>query len=379
MSDEAVKSKLSPIYRYKDLERHAQKKLSHEVFTYIQSGSGHEETLRANEEAFKKWKLVPEFLQDVSTRDLSISVLGQTYPSPFLLAPVGHLGAAHPEGELAVARAARGKQVPYVASTVSTYTLEEIADTLGDTPRWFQLYCSKDPELTVSFLRRAEKAGYSAIVITIDTPALGFREADLTNQFFPVREGYGSANYFQDPVFRNRLDVTPEQNRAAAIDELVNITFQPKLTWKDLAFLREQTHLPIILKGVLHPNDAKRAIDYGVDGVVVSNHGGRQLDGAIASLDALPKVAEAVNGRIPILFDSGIRRGPDVVKAMSLGADAVLIGRPYVYGLAYNGQAGVEEVLSHLLADIDTTLATAGKSSIRACQAPEFVQHLSNS
>ncbi|SES80208.1 FMN-dependent dehydrogenase, includes L-lactate dehydrogenase and type II isopentenyl diphosphate isomerase [Salinibacillus kushneri] len=373
MSNEAVKSKLSPTYHYKDLEKQAQKKLTHEVFTYIQSGSGNEETLRANEEAFKKYKLVPEFLHDVSKCDLSISVLGQTFQTPFLLAPVGHLGAAHPEGELAVARAAKGYQVPYVASTVSTYTLEEIADALGDTPRWFQLYWSKDSELTVSFVQRAEKAGYSAIVITIDTPALGFREANLTNQFFPVREGYGLANYFQDPIFRSRLNESPEENWDAAIDELVKITFHPKLTWNDLAFLRKHTNLPIILKGVLHPKDSIRAIEYMVDGVIVSNHGGRQLDGAVASLDALPKVVEAVNGKIPVLFDSGIRRGPDVVKVISLGADAVLIGRPYVYGLAHNGQDGVEELFNHLLTDIDTTLATAGKSSIRTCQLPGFV------
>ncbi|WP_226037832.1 alpha-hydroxy-acid oxidizing protein [Aquibacillus saliphilus] len=357
-------SLISPIYRYSDLEIQAKKYLSHHVFTYINSGSGNEETLTSNEQAFKKWKILPEFLNDVSTRDLSVSLLGDTFKMPFLLAPVGHLGAAHPDGELAVARAAKKRQVPYVVSTVSSYSLEEIAGELGDSPKWFQLYWSTDEELTVSFVQRAEKAGYSALVITIDSPVLGFREADLTNQFFPVREGFGSGNYFKDPIFRSRLEESPEQNRAAAIEELLKITFQPKLSWDDLAFIKKHTNLPIILKGVLHPNDAKKAMEYGVEGLIVSNHGGRQLDGVISSLDALPGVVKEVNGQIPVLLDSGIRRGPDVIKAIALGADAVLLGRPYVYGLGINGEEGVAEVLDHFLTDIDISLATAGKRTI---------------
>ncbi|MBB6453753.1 isopentenyl diphosphate isomerase/L-lactate dehydrogenase-like FMN-dependent dehydrogenase [Salirhabdus euzebyi] len=353
-----------PIYHYSDLEKHAKGTLSHEVFTYIQSGSGNEETLKDNEQAFKKWKIKPQFLNDVSERNLSISLLDETYKTPFLLAPVGHLGAAHPDGELAVARAAKEKQVPYIVSTVSTFSLEEIADELGDTPRWFQLYWSSDQELTASLVKRAEKAGYSAIVVTIDTPILGYREADLTNQYFPLRAGYGSANYFADPVFRSRLKESPEVNKASAIEELLKIVFHPKLSWKDLAFIRKHTKLPIILKGVLHPNDAIQAVDYGADGIIVSNHGGRQLDGVLSSLDALPNIVQEVSGKIPVLFDSGIRRGPDVIKAYALGADAVLLGRPYVYGLAINGQAGVEEVLEHFLNDVDVSLATAGKSRI---------------
>ncbi|WP_102028353.1 alpha-hydroxy-acid oxidizing protein [Salirhabdus sp. Marseille-P4669] len=356
--------KTKPIYHFSDLEKDAQNAIRPEVFTYIQSGSGNEETLEDNVRAFRKWKIVPQFLHDVSILDLSISILGESYEHPFLLAPVGHLGAVHPNGELAVARAAKNTRVPFIGSTVTTFSLEEIARELGNTPRWFQLYWSKDRELTASLVKRAEKAGYSAILVTIDTPILGFREADLTNQFFPLREGYGSGNYFSDPVFRKRLKETPEENPDAAIEELLKIVFHPALSWKDLRFIRELTNLPIFLKGVLHPKDGRKALEYGMDGIVVSNHGGRQLDGVIASLDALPQIVKEVKGEIPILFDSGIRRGTDVLKAIALGATGVLLGRPYVYGLARNGFEGVVEVLDHFRNDIDVSLATAGKARI---------------
>ena len=235
---------------------------------------------------------------------------------------------------------------------------------MGDVTRWFQLYWPKNKELAASFLSRAEKAGYSAIVVTLDTHMLGWRERDLQQAYLPFLHGQGLANYFTDPVFRAALPAPPERDPRPAIQYFLEIFSNPSVTWVDLGFLRQHTKLPILLKGILDPEDARMAIDHGVDGIVVSNHGGRQLDGAIGAIEALPRVAREVGERTTILFDSGIRRGADVFKALALGARAVLLGRPYCYGLAIGGEEGVRTVLENLVADIELTLGLAGCASV---------------
>jgi isopentenyl diphosphate isomerase/L-lactate dehydrogenase-like FMN-dependent dehydrogenase len=343
-----------------DLERAAQAQLKAEAFDYVARGSGAEETLRANRSAFGHWKIVPRYLQDVAERDLGVSVLGKTFSVPFLLAPIGVQSILHKHAELAVARAARAFGVPLILSTASSNTMEDVANDLQDTPRWFQLYWPKNDALAASLLKRAEAAGYSAVVVTVDTNLLGWRERDIKNAYLPFLHGDGLANYFTDPVFHEAIGGNPKAHPIKAIEYFLQVFSDPAHTWKDLEKLRSVTRLPIILKGILHPDDAKMALDHGVSGIIVSNHGGRQLDGAIATLDALPAVAEAVAGKIPVIFDSGIRQGADVFKAMALGASCVLLGRPYAYGLAIDGEDGVASVLRNLIADIDLTLGLAG-------------------
>ena len=333
-------------------------------FTYVNSGSGAESTLRANVNAFEDWHIVPRVLNDVSIRDASTQILGTTFPSSFAIAPVGVQSIFHPDGELASARAAAHYGVPFVASTLSSYSLEEVAANLGNTPRWFQLYWSKDVELALSMVKRAEEAGYSAIVITVDTALLGNRERDLNNGYSPLKLGKGSANYLHDPVFLSRLGSNPSSDDPDVIGKIVDVIFNPSLKWDDLWTIKNHTNLPVLLKGILHEEDARKALHYGVDGVIVSNHGGRQLDGCISSLEALPSIAEVIQGKVPILLDSGIRRGSDVIKAKALGANAVLLGRPFVYGLAVGGEQGVRHVLKDFIHDIDVSLALTGFSSM---------------
>jgi lactate 2-monooxygenase len=347
------------------LEKLASESLEKGPFTYVHSGSGNESTLRANVNAFEKWHIVPRILNDVSIRDTSTQILGTTFPSSFAIAPVGVQSIFHPDGELASARAAAHHGVPFIASTLSSYSLEEIATNLGNTPRWFQLYWSKDVELALSMVKRAEVAGYSAIVITVDTALLGNRERDLNNGYSPLKLGKGSANYLHDPVFRSRLESQTSTDDRDVIGKIVDVIFNPSLTWDDLRTIKNHTSLPILLKGILHEEDARKALHYGVDGLIVSNHGGRQLDGCISSLEALPPIAEVIQGKMPILLDSGIRRGSDVIKARALGASAVLLGRPFVYGLAVAGEKGVRHVLKDLINDIDISLTLAGLSSMK--------------
>ncbi|WP_078378806.1 alpha-hydroxy-acid oxidizing protein [Sutcliffiella halmapala] len=351
-------------YSYSLLEKLASESIEINPFTYVNSGAGGELTLRANENAFENWSIVPTVLNDVSARDSAVTVLGTVFPSAFGLAPVGVQGIFHSEGELASARAAASLGVPYIASTLSTFSLEEIAKVSGDSPKWFQLYWSKDIEITLSMVDRAEAAGYSAIVITVDTALLGNRERDLNNNYSPFMLGKGSANYLHDPVFQSRLATATHKDESATIKKIIDIMFTPSLSWDDLRTIKSHTSLPILIKGILHEDDARKALHYGVDGIIVSNHGGRQLDGCIASLEALPNVADAIQGEIPILMDSGIRRGADVIKAKALGATAVLIGRPYIYGLAIAGEKGVSHVLNSLNKDIDISLALTGKTSM---------------
>jgi lactate 2-monooxygenase len=346
------------------LEERARAALSTEAFGYVAGGAGAERTMQANLQAFERWKIVPRMLRDVSVRDLSSSVLGTPMPAPVMLAPIGVQSIVHPDAELAASRAAAAQGVPFILSTAASHTIEEVAEAMGEASRWYQLYWPKDRDLAESFVHRAEQAGYGAIVVTLDTWLLGWRPRDLGDAYLPFLKGEGVANYFSDPVFRAGLERTPEQDPGPAIGQWAYQFANPSVTWSDLAWLREQTRLPIVLKGILHPEDALRAVEEGVDGLIVSNHGGRQVDGAIGALDALPEVSRAVGGELPVLFDSGIRTGADIFKALALGADAVCLGRPYVWGLAVDGQEGVEHVLRCLLAELDLTLALSGYTAV---------------
>ncbi|MBZ5647199.1 MAG: lactate 2-monooxygenase [Acidobacteriia bacterium] len=351
------------------LEQKAKELLKPEAYDYVAGAAGGELTARANLEAFYRWRIVPRMLRNVSQRDLSVKVLGLKLPGPVLLGPVGVQGIVHRDAEVASGRAAASLGVPFVLSTVSSRSIEEVAQAMGSGARWFQLYWGKDQELTASMVKRAENSGYGAVVVTLDTSMLAWRERDLGYPYLPFLLGQGLANYFTDPVFRAHLPKTPEEDPAAAIRLWGALFSNTNLTWQHLHQLREYTRLPILLKGILHPDDARKALEHGADGILVSNHGGRQVDGAIAALDALPGVVKAAGDRVPVLFDSGIRRGADVVKAMALGASAVLIARPYIWGLAVAGEQGVREVLLNLLADTDLTLALSGHTSFEELDA----------
>jgi lactate 2-monooxygenase len=349
----------------RELAAVAREQLETEAADYVFGGSGAEETMRANEEAFARWRIVPRMLRDVAARDLSVSVLGTEMPAPLALAPTGMQTIVHPEGELATARAAAAVGLPMAVSTVSDHPLEDIATAAGG-PKWFQLYWPVNRELTASLLARAQDAGYRALIVTLDTFLPGWKPRDLTSAWQPFLKSIGIANYTSDPVFRSLLDKPPEEDPLAAIGQFVMQFSNPRLTWEDLEFLRSRTTLPIALKGILHPDDARLAREHGVDAIVVSNHGGRQVDGAIASLDALPAIVDAVGGELQVLLDSGVRSGADVVKALALGADAVLLGRPYLWGLAAGGEAGVLAVLRGMLAELDLTIGLSGHT--RPCE-----------
>jgi isopentenyl diphosphate isomerase/L-lactate dehydrogenase-like FMN-dependent dehydrogenase len=351
------------------LEQKAKDVLSAPAFDYVAGGAGGESTIRANGEAFYRWRIVPRMLRDVSKRDLSVELFGEQLPAPVILGPVGVQGILHAEGELASARAAAALGLPFTLSTAASRSIEEVARAVGSAGKgahWFQLYWGKNPDLTASMLQRAERAGYKALVVTLDTGMLAWRERDLQHAYLPFILGQGLGNYFSDPVFRALLPEPPEQNPAAAIQVWSSLFSNTTLTWRDIPFLRKHTALPILLKGILHPDDANHAMDAGVDGVIVSNHGGRQVDGAIATLEALPAIVREVNGRIPVLFDGGVRRGADVFKALALGARAVLLGRLYTWGLAVAGEQGVRDVVLNLVADLDLTMALSGHTSCRA-------------
>ncbi len=332
---------------------------------YVFGSAGTEDTERENRAAFTRHRIVPRMLRDVSSRDLRIEIFGVQHAAPVLLAPIGVQSIVHPDGELAAARGAAAGGIGFVASTAASYTMEDIAAAGGDVPHWYQLYWPKDPELTASFVARAEAAGYGALVVTLDTGLLAWRPRDLQTAYLPFLKSVGIANYLSDPVFRAALPEPPEQNPTAAVLQFVSVFSNPAVSWADLAALRALTTMPIVLKGILHPDDARLARDHGVQGVVVSNHGGRQVDGAIAALDALPDVVDAVGDDLTVLFDSGIRCGSDVVKALALGARAVLLGRPYLWGMALRGADGVAQVIRNLLSEVDLTLALSGHTSPR--------------
>jgi isopentenyl diphosphate isomerase/L-lactate dehydrogenase-like FMN-dependent dehydrogenase len=382
-------------FDYEKLDRLARSRMSPEAYAYIAGGAGAERTIAANRAALDRWKIVPRVLRDVSDRDLSVELLGRRRPTPLLIAPIGVLELAHKDADVAVGKAAAAEGVPVIFSNQASRPMEQVAGAMGEGTRWFQLYWSTSDELVASFVGRAEACGCEAIVVTLDTKMLGWRSRDLDFAHLPFATGMGIAQYTSDPVFQSLVDPstvdvsgrpTPAAVRSliratrsypgsfrenlrsrigvAAVRKVMEIYSRPSLTWDEFAWLRARTKLPILVKGILHPDDARLAIEHGLDGLIVSNHGGRQVDGAIGSLDALPGVAEAVGGRIPVLFDSGIRAGADAFKALALGATAVLLGRPYVYGLALEGEAGVRDVIKNLVADFDLTMALAGCRSV---------------
>ncbi|HEY9367678.1 alpha-hydroxy-acid oxidizing protein [Streptomyces sp.] len=351
------------------LEARAEAALPPSVWSYVAGGAGDEHTQRVNVSAFERWGLVPRMMVGARQRDLTVELFGMTLPSPLFMAPVGVLGlcAQDGHGDLAAARAAARTGVPMVASTLTVDPMEQVAAEFGDTPGLFQLYTPTDRELTASLVRRAEAAGFKGIVVTLDTWVTGWRPRDLSTSNFPQLRGHCLANYTSDPVFRARLKDAPEHDPQAAVMEWVTVFGNP-LTWDDLPWLRSLTDLPIILKGICHPEDVRRARDGGVDGIYCSNHGGRQANGGLAALDALPGVVEAAEG-LPVLFDSGVRSGADIVKALALGATAVGVGRPYVYGAALGGSDGVVHVLRSLLAETDLIMAVDGYPALADLRA----------
>jgi lactate 2-monooxygenase len=350
---------------YAELARRAEQTMSREMWSYVAGGAGDERTQDANPRAFDAWGLVPRMLRGTADRDLSVQLLGQTLPTPLMLAPVGVIGLCEEDGhgDLTTARAAAAIGVPMIASTLTQDPMEDVRAQLGETPGWFQLYPPNDRELLESLVHRAEAAGFSAIVVTLDTLTLGWRPRDLQIASFPQLKGLCLQNYFSDPVFRSRLQKPPEEDVQAATGLWSSIFGNQRLTWDDLAWIRGLTGLPILLKGICSADDTRRAADAGMSGIYCSNHGGRQANGGLPALDCLPEVVDAA-GDLPVVFDSGVRSGPDVVKALALGATAVAVGRPYAYGLAVGGQAGIEHVLKCLLAEIDLTMAIDGYASV---------------
>jgi lactate 2-monooxygenase len=380
------------------LEAAARAVMSDEAWAYIAGSSGSEHTAGANEAAFSRWAILPRMLRDVSQRDLTVELFGRILASPVIAGPVGVLELAHRDADVGIAQAAAALGMPYVASNQASIPLETTFASTPGAPHWFQLYWSSSDELVASLVGRAEAAGAEAIVITLDTHMLGWRPRDLDAAYLPFAHGLGIAQYTSDPVFRQLVLAraagqkapTPRINGSvirtlfdmsshypgslvgnlrsaeprAAVDVFLEVFSRSSLTWKNLAFVRSLTKLPILVKGIQHPDDATLAIEHGMDAVIVSNHGGRQLDRAIGSLDALPAIVAAVDGRVPVLFDSGIRSGSDILIALALGARAVLVGRPWVYGLAIAGAAGAEAVLRNLVADFDLALGLSGHRSV---------------
>ncbi len=370
------------------LEQAAIRKMTQEAAAYIAGGAGSEATMRANRSAFERHQIVPRVLRDVSRRDLSVALFGRRHTVPILLDPVGVLEMVHPEADLAVARAAAAENIAYVFSNQASVPMEQCAAAMGDAPRWFQLYWSSDDDFVRSVVGRAEKCGCEAIAVTLDTTLLGWRPRDLDAAYLPFLRGLGLGQYLSDPVFRSKIPPSPPetgvrprgfdlistalslrrkgkqfglsmQQMRAAVAHFTATYSRPDLNWGDIKRLRGMTKLPILLKGIRHADDERLAHEHGVDGIIVSNHGGRQVDGEIATLDALPGIVSAAGG-LPVLLDSGIRSGSDVAKALALGATATLIGRPYVYGLALAGETGVREVIRNIVAEFDLTLALAG-------------------
>ncbi|MEU6173976.1 lactate 2-monooxygenase [Streptantibioticus parmotrematis] len=345
---------------FEGLEAGARAALPPSVWSYVAGGAGDEHTQRANAAAFTRWGLMPRMFVGAAQRDLSVELFGMRLPSPVFMAPIGVIGlcAQDGHGDLATAEAAARTGVPMVASTLSADPLEDVAARFGDTPGFFQLYTPTDRELAESLVHRAERAGFRGIVVTLDTWITGWRPRDLATANFPQLRGHCLVNYTTDPVFRASLPRPPEEDPQGAVLRWTQVFGNP-LTWDDLPWLRSLTRLPLIVKGLCHPQDVRRAKDLGVDGVYCSNHGGRQANGGLAALDALPGVVEAADG-LPVLFDSGVRSGTDVVKALALGATAVGIGRPYAYGLALGGTDGVVHVLRSFLAEADLLMAVDG-------------------
>lgn len=384
---------------FEKLEKLAKKKMTKPAWAYIAGGAGGEATMRANRAGFEKWAMVPRMLKDVSARNTGVQLLGHSLPYPIVLSPVGVLEMVHPKADLAVGKAAARLGIPFIFSNQASVPMEKVAKAMGDGPRWFQLYWSKSNELVESLVKRAENCGCSAIVVTLDTTMLGWRPSDLDLAYLPFLRAKGIAQYTSDPVFKRLLaekavaEEIPLERKIrpttfvslfqllsnypgnffanvfsgeplAAVRQFINIYSRPSLTWEDLAFLREKTRLPVILKGIVHPADALMAKEQGIVGVMISNHGGRQVDGAVSTIDMLPEIRKAVGTNFPLLLDSGIRTGADAMKAIALGANAVGIGRPYVYGLAVGGEQGVYEALRNITSDFELNMGLTGCRNI---------------
>jgi lactate 2-monooxygenase len=350
------------------LERAAREKMTPEAWAYTAGSAGLETAADANRAAFARFPIVPRMLVGARERNLGCEIFGARAAAPLLTCPIGVLEMMHPDADLAVARAMSRLNLPMIISSQASFPMEEIAKANGDGPRFYQLYWGKSDAIAESFVKRAEACGCKAIFITLDTTALGWRPRDLDLGFLPFLRGQGIAQYTSDPAFRAMLAQTPEENPTAAAVTFTQVFSDPGLDWKRIAKIRSWTKLPIILKGIMRADDAAKAVSEGYDGILVSNHGGRQVDGAMGALDALPVVVAAVKGKIPVLMDSGVRCGADVFKALALGAKAVCIGRPYVYGLALGGEQGVGTVMEYLQAELDLTMALNG------CRTPSDME-----
>ncbi len=384
--------------RYEPLRTAARLRLPSAAFDYIDGGAGNDDTVHENRRALDQWRIVPQMMRDVSQRDLGISLLGRSYKTPFFLCPIGVLEMAHPQADLAVARAAAWAGIPFIFSNQASVAMEETAAAMSAAPRMFQLYWSKSDALVESLVNRAAACGCDAIVVTLDTTLLGWRARDLQQAFLPFLEAMGIAQYTSDPVFKTMVETPSEEEELSSgrptlallrafwrmsrrfpggtgdnlrtrkplqyVRKFINVYSRTTLQWSDLGWLRKRTALPIVVKGVLHPADARRAIDAGADAIYVSNHGGRQVGGSIGAIQALAHIAPEVSGEVPILFDSGIRGGADAFKALALGATAVGIGRPYVYALALEGEQGVKELLTNYVAELELTMALSGCASL---------------
>lgn len=348
---------------FSGLEAAARDALSPEAFAYVAGSAGLERTAAANRDAFSRWKIVPRMMVDVTERDTSTQLLGTPLPSPIMTAPIGVQSIMHEEGELAVARAAASLDVPMILSTASSCSIEDVAAASGDNPRWFQLYWPSERAVAASLVERAQAAGYRAIVVTLDTKMMAWRPRDLQGAYLPFLQQQGLANYKTDPAFLAGLEQPWDENVPMALLRWIGLFADKTVTWDDIDWLRSITSLPIVVKGIQHVEDARRAVDVGIDALVVSNHGGRQVDNAVGALTVLPEVVDAA-GDVPVLFDSGVRSGADVFTALCLGARAVLLGRPWVYGLALAGEDGVRHVLRSIMAEFDLTMALTGQTSV---------------
>ncbi|WP_059017413.1 alpha-hydroxy-acid oxidizing protein [Mycobacterium sp. M26] len=345
---------------FAELESRAAQALSPSVWSYVAGGAGDERTQNVNATAFNQWGVIPRMLVGATERDLSVELWGRRWPTPLFMAPIGVIGLCTQDqhGDLAAARAAARTGVPLCVSTLTMDPLEDVAAEFGDTPGLFQLYTPTDRDLAESFVHRAEAAGYAGIVVTLDTWIPGWRPRDLATANFPQLRGKCLSNYISDPNFRAKVDADIDADPRNAVMQWISV-FGNSLTWNDLPWLRSLTKLPLILKGICHPDDARRAIDAGVDGIYCSNHGGRQANGGVPAIDCLPDVVAAA-GDVPVIFDSGVRSGADVIKALALGAKAVGIGRPYAYGAALAGSDGIVHVLRSMLAEADLIMAIDG-------------------
>ncbi len=383
-----LKSKIP--FNANELEQLAKSKLSKNAFGYIATGAGSNQGIQNNLDAFAKYAIIPRMLNGNAEPDMSSTILNTKLPYPFLFAPIGVLGLAHPKGDLELAKSSKLSSVPMIHSNQASYSMEVCRDALGNTDSWFQLYFSKSKELVESLVFRAAESGNKAIVLTLDTTSLGWRNMDLENGYLPFLRGLGIAQYTSDPVFQKLMRNAPltnankkfpglidlitlfksypdsffnnlkTKNPVKAVRTFLDVFSRPELNWNDVIWLRSITKLPILLKGILHPDDASKALDFGIDGIIVSNHGGRQVDHVISTLDSLVEIKKVVPENYPLLMDSGIRKAADVFIALALGAKAVCLGRPYAYALSIGGKDAVVEYVQNMASELKITMSLLG-------------------